>query len=557
MPALRLAACILHPQIKLSCYLFSCSMKSRHVVLRLLTAILASVSFSCLTLRAEPLPDNGSTQPSGGDASPPVDVPGSTAGAPGNDARLGDSLGEGGAGGAGGATGAGGIRDAPIERPDALATEAGSEIRPRLSVSTIGLAATLGTVVVDPRGLDCGQGCLSYQPGQQVTVTALPTPPALFAAWGGDCAGQGHVCTITMMSDKAVAAHFRPNMNLMFVTSQAPLIPGRIGANLDAADAACSAAAKAAFLGGTNWRAWLATSSTTAAAHVGSSTTGWIRVDGRPFAASSDDLIRGKVLHPPSLTERKTHRSDDLYSVLTGAQADGRVDSVHNCDDWTNTTGPIKAGNAFGTTDRWSSALVIAQSCGSPYPIYCFQNDPGMASVTISSPPTNARRAFVTATTWRPEGGIAGADMRCQSEARTAALPNPSNYRALLATGVPATDSSRLNLGGQPWYRLDGVQLVASAADLNAPLGNMMLTTLSVDANGQYVGSDEIWTGNGRAPGSALETLNCNNWSSNGDNDMGWWGYANILHSYMNRPLFWANLPASCSAPRRLYCFEN
>ncbi len=99
-----------------------------------------------------------------------------------------------------------------------------------------------------------------------------------------------------------------------------------------------------------------------------------------------------------------------------------------------------------------------------------------MAAVPTPVAPTNARHAFLSTTFWSPGNGVAGADAVCQADATSANLANASNYRALLTTTVAATDSTRISLSGQPWYRLDGTQLFGAAADIADPLSQKMLT---------------------------------------------------------------------------------
>ena len=168
-------------------------------------------------------------------------------------------------------------------------------------------------------------------------VTAAPTGGSIFGGWSGDCAGQGAACTLTMSAAHTAVAHFRPNMNIAFV-SDGTLVPGTIGSSLATADAFCASSAKAAFLGGTVWKAWLSTSAATtninAATHVGASTTGWIRIDGRPFATSMANLQAGKIYYPLRLTELGNDRSL-AYAVMSSTNGDG----------WSSRRGPARIGH--------------------------------------------------------------------------------------------------------------------------------------------------------------------------------------------------------------------
>ena len=430
-----------------------------------------------------------------------------------------------------------------------------------LTLASFGIAGAMGSVTPNPSGTSCGTNCYTYTQGQIVTIMPNGTGNSLLGGWSGDCGGQSGACTLTMSVNRSSTAHFRPKMNIMFVSSQG-IQPSNIGADLAAADKFCADAANAANLGGTTWRSWLATSPGTtninAAAHVGASTTGWIRVDGLPFATSIADLTAGKVLHPPRLTEIGTDRSE-FSAVLSAANGDGSYMGF-NCSDWTSANvGSLAVGTATATKETWSAGFTVdGDPCSNYYPVYCFENDGGMNGVTVPAIPAGGRRAFLSKTTWTPGGGVAAADAVCQGDAAAAGLSNTSSFRALLTTSVAATDPTRFNLNGQPWYRLDGVQLVATAADLGVPAGGNMLTTLNVDAAGNYAGQIEVWTGSGQSPGSLTSTVNCGDWTSGSPSMMGWYVLANNLQPYQSQQLFWASQDdEGCNVALSVYCLEN
>jgi hypothetical protein len=79
-----------------------------------------------------------------------------------------------------------------------------------LSVSTFGSGA--GKVTSQPGEIDCGSTCSTkVDDGTSVTLTASPAPGSSFAGWtGGGCSGTGK-CTVTMDSDRDVAAAFVPS----------------------------------------------------------------------------------------------------------------------------------------------------------------------------------------------------------------------------------------------------------------------------------------------------------------------------------------------------------
>jgi hypothetical protein len=428
-------------------------------------------------------------------------------------------------------------------------------------LSTSSVAAGAGTVAPAPLGTSCGTGCYSYTAGQQVTITPTGTNGAILATWTGDCAGQGATCTLTMSSAKTAVAVFRPNMNIMFVTN-GMIDPVTIGSNLAGGDAFCASSAAAALLGGTNWRAWLATSPSTtninAATHVGASTTGWLRPDGRPFATSMSNLIAGQIYYPPRISEKNLDRGLNVL-VATGSDDAGNF-AFASCVDWTQNSGATYlAGNMTQTTHYWITGDSV--DCTKNMTIYCFENDSGTAQVVAPVIPANGRRAFMSKTSWLPSGVTTpdtGADALCQGDAGAAGLPRAANYRALLATSVAATDATRFNLSGAPWYRVDGAQIVNVASDLAAPMGNKMLTTMNVDPTGAYAAYETVWTGSGVAPGVTTNTNNCVNWTSAASTDTGWTGLADETAPVGFTAYFWSTtMTTPCNTAQRLYCLEN
>jgi hypothetical protein len=430
-----------------------------------------------------------------------------------------------------------------------------------LTLSTGSIARASGTVVPTPMGSSCGNGCFSYDQGQSVTITASGNGSSLFSAWSADCDAQGVPCTLIMSSNKLAKAYFRPNVNIMFVTSTEIKV-STIGPSLTPADAFCVSRAKAGFLGGSNWKAWLSTSAATtnidASAHVGTSTPGWIRPDGRPFASSMANILAGKLIYPPRVTELNTDQTT-VFGVASGTGADGKVKSTGgNCADWTSTTGPVLMGDRSATGTLWNDGFVLGgNACGMTLPLYCFQSDPGMVAVPDPTVPAAARRAFVSKATWILGGGIAAADTLCQGEAASAGFSNPGNYGAMLTTTVAATDPSRFDLSGPPWFRLDGAQLVVAAADLASPAGDKLLTPINVEATGAYTSNQLVWTGSGVAPGVTTATANCSNWTSGSHGLTGWYGDLIATRVFMTQAVYWSNNTWPCDTPAPVYCFER
>jgi hypothetical protein len=238
---------------------------------------------------------------------------------------------------------------------------------------------------------------------------------------------------------------------------------------------------------------------------------------------------------------------------MTGAQADGTPAPLGTCGDWTSTTAAVAFGAASSTTTNWTF-VGFSSSCGFPLAMYCFENDSGMAAVPAPmAPPANARHAFLSTTLWTPGGGVGSADAVCQADATSANLANPSNYRALLTTTVAATDSTRISLSGQPWYRIDGAQLFGAAADIADPASAKMLTSLNLTAAGQYLGPLSVWAGSETAPSSTAMVANCNNWGSSLATLLGF--TSTVVDSLSWWPFVAPNI--SCNSPEHIYCFEK
>ncbi len=67
-----------------------------------------------------------------------------------------------------------------------------------------------GEVRSSPSGVSCGTDCSEqFQPGMQVTLTAMPDDTSRFTGWtGADCSGT--TCTVTMDQATNVGAAFEP-----------------------------------------------------------------------------------------------------------------------------------------------------------------------------------------------------------------------------------------------------------------------------------------------------------------------------------------------------------
>ncbi|MFO0597668.1 MAG: hypothetical protein U0228_20345 [Myxococcaceae bacterium] len=403
-----------------------------------------------------------------------------------------------------------------------------------INVTKVGL----GSVTSAPGGINCGPICsYAFTPSTSVALTATPSVGYTFAGWSGDCTGTGTCMLLTTAAKNVTATFTRPN--IAFVTST--VTTGAMG-GLTGADAICQNAATAASLAGT-YKAWLSTTTGKANARVGPG--GWVRTDGLPFANSIDDLVAGKIFYPLRLDEF----GNDLFvqPVFTSTTALGtRQVDADTCGDWTTTAGqtPAGLGNSAATTGLWTSAAFGA--CGSSRHLYCFGTTETGAAV-ISPPPPAARLAFVSTAVWMPGGGLQSADSLCASEAQAAGLTG--SWLALL-TPLNTTAASRFSTAGAPWFRVDGVQLTSTAAQLFSSA--FWAAPLNVTATGAPA-NDLAWTG---APGLTVQGApgnTCQGWTASTVQDFG--GLGAVSNSQVGSA-FGATTDG-CVIAHRLYCLQQ
>ena len=127
---------------------------------------------------------------------------------------------------------------------------------------TVSLNAPKGVVTSSPSRINCGSACSSlFDPGAVVTLSATPSPGAVFVGWSGGCAGTGS-CVVTMDADRSVLATFGFTLS----ASAAGLGTGRITSSPSGID--CGSACSAPFAAGT-------TVTLTATPDPGMEFTGW------------------------------------------------------------------------------------------------------------------------------------------------------------------------------------------------------------------------------------------------------------------------------------------
>jgi hypothetical protein len=147
---------------------------------------------------------------------------------------------------------------------------------------------------------------------------------------------------------------------------------GEIG-NLAGGDAKCQAMASAASLTGT-YRAWLSSSSVSAAARMTQASVPYVLVDGTQVGDNFADLLDSTLDNAINRTETGAvpAASEAICDaatewVHTGTRADGTLyDANNNCTNFTVNTG----GGAFGKFNSLGGSWTIA--CGGGAPVnYC------------------------------------------------------------------------------------------------------------------------------------------------------------------------------------------
>jgi hypothetical protein len=260
--------------------------------------------------------------------------------------------------------------------------------------------------------------------------------------------------------------------NRIFVTSLT--YTANLG-GLAGADAKCQERALAGGLSG-RFVALLSTSTVSAFSRL-SEAAGWVRTDGKPFGNAAAELRSGRIFYPPTMDERGNEVPATSGSTFTGTTYQGDYDAGRTANDWATpplgTAWTCSGGDVYAGGKSWFS-FWTGGSCNSAR-LLCFEVS-RRSDVTPRLPP-GMRIAFAS-TEYLPGGGPEGADRHCATDATTAGLAG--TFKALLATAAgPAI--TRVDLGGTPWWRPDGVQVVAKASDI---AGLRLLAPIAIQANG-------------------------------------------------------------------------
>jgi len=150
----------------------------------------------------------------------------------------------------------------------------------------------------------------------------------------------------------------------VFATSQ--VYSGNLG-GVDGGDRRCAERAAAASLGGT-WRAWLSTTSQSAADRLQLDSERLERIDGERIAVDAEDLLDGELAVPILLNENGAVVS---YEVWTGTRADGSL-ATSNCSDWTSDAESGRCGAPRRSDGAWTDN--VTPLCTTRLGLYCIED---------------------------------------------------------------------------------------------------------------------------------------------------------------------------------------
>jgi len=415
----------------------------------------------------------------------------------------------------------------------------------QVTVTTVGT----GTVTSVPAGISCPGTCSATFGVQSLMFQARTTngSNSVFSSWSdAACPGLVRDCNRGLSTATfAITATFATmNANLIFGTKQA------YATSLGGAapyDAACNTAATAAGINtsaGTGYIAWLSGQTSSAASRLGNA-SGWVRLDGLPFAATQAGLLTNhQVFYPFQFLDDGSPAG--FTSFATGTNPDGTANINSDCNNWTSVSNSLGAvgGTADGGPNEWSGSISVV--CGQAVSLICM-GITKTATVTVPAPGTG-RKIWLSNTLFTPSTSTTP-DLACQT-GRPAGVTSGA---ALIATTMSTTADTVL-VPATSYYRHDGA-FVGTGNDLIAA-GNSSFTQLSTGiwqtGDGKYPVDSTAWTGS-----SAIQTVGtlattCGNWTD--PNQFG--DFGSFLATLDN---FWISsvAPAPCSNALRLYCVQT
>lgn len=136
------------------------------------------------------------------------------------------------------------------------------------------------------------------------------------------------------------------------------------------ADGICAAYAQNDHLGGT-WKAWLSTTTLSAANKLVHFNGPYKLLNGTTIANNWIDLTDGTLQHEINITDTGSTITDtSIANVWTGTNTDGSA-ATSTCSNWTSTGGFTNMGSANSQYDSWTQ--IPTQSCQNGAAFFCFE----------------------------------------------------------------------------------------------------------------------------------------------------------------------------------------
>ena len=404
--------------------------------------------------------------------------------------------------------------------------------------------------------------------GTVVDLAAAGLTGSAFVSWTNVPCDSAACSVTTGETPLTITVTFDIAQNLVFV-ADVDIVPGDLGDSgsmLAAGDLLCRQQAALNDLPGT-YMAWLS-DDTGAGGSVsaidrltldGVEATGWIRLDGIPFAATVSQLENHMIYHP---IRYAANGSPTTGTIFTGTTRAGLVGNT--CGGGADNSATGTAGLPYTSTFSDGGSV----GCNGTADLFCL----GVDAVSEVSPDGNGLYAFVSDAYFAIQSnqGPVGGNAQCQAEANAAGLPG--QYRTLLKLsdfspaewvvgsdgsgsvdyGDLATYATATDRSGH-WMRPDGARLSSSIASF---FTGDLLAAPSISASLTSYDISYAWTGaHEDGLDSAVAEPNCQDWRRNdgGGEIVGTVGQVSRLDFGFYR----AVSGAWCSTQAHLYCLET
>ncbi len=334
-------------------------------------------------------------------------------------------------------------------------------------------------------------------------------------------------------------------------------------AGVTGADAKCQASADARNLGG-SWKTWISDYSTSAADRLNHYPGPYRLLDGTLIATSWGDLTDWTLAsNGIDIDEFGRQLPNDQRGNWTGSYSNGakyqQNATQDNCSNWTSSSSSLGGitgetypniaahGASWGGSNA-DGSYVPHGNCADAKRLYCFEQS--HTQIDTTTPNTAYRRVFVTSQNFGGiigDGGLAGADARCQAAATGGAALGGS-WKAWLSDST-TTAASRLGHATVPYKLINGTTIANNWTDLT---DGSLVSKINIDEFGKEVPSADVWTGT--AGDGLYAGSSCNNWTSRDSSVTGMIGNVSAVRS-----VAWTRSgPGSaCSNSGKLYCFEQ